>query len=71
MSAPEFRKPADIIREVRKPGKVYIGMLIAHDVVHVVAEKSDLIEWLTRYRDADDCGVYATRNEGALYIDAT
>jgi hypothetical protein len=58
----EYKSAAEIIQQIRRPGKVYVGMLINSDVAYIVAEKTDLIAWLSDRLDMDDCGIYATRN---------
>ena len=73
MDIQEFTTVAEIVREIRKPGKVYVGMLIANDVAYVVAEKGDLIEWLQGRSDPTDPGVVGSRSipSGLLHIDNT
>lgn len=63
-------KAADVIREVKKPGKVFAGVLISNDVAYIAVEKADLLRWL-QYRLADeDCGMSASVGpDGAVYID--
>lgn len=63
-------KAVDVIREVRKPGKVYAGVLISGDVAYVVVEKSDMLAWLNERIDAEDCGLSASRGpDGLVYLD--
>ena len=62
----------EIVREIRKPGKVYVGMLIKNDVAYVSCEKANLLNWLTSYSKHHDLPIYATREDGdCLYINNT
>jgi hypothetical protein len=75
MDPETFTTVAAITREIRRPGKVYVGMLINSDVVYIAVEKADLIDWLSGRSDTDcgqNCGVYATRAPNApLYVTNT
>ena len=37
----------ELIREIRKPGKVYVTVIMPGDVARIVAEKADLIAYLS------------------------
>lgn len=61
---------ADLIREARKPGKVYVTMLVRGDMHRIAVEKSALIDFLQGEPETD-CSVMGFRSEdGALIIDA-
>jgi len=61
---------AEIIREVRKAGKVMAGVLVSGDVAYIAVEKADLIGWLQERIDAEDCGLSASRGpDGRVYLD--
>lgn len=60
-----------IMREIRKPGKVYVTMLIRDDVARIAVAKTDLLAFMEG-EPADDCSVVAFRREdGSLVIDAS
>jgi hypothetical protein len=44
---------ADLIAEIRKPGKIEMPVPTATDVVHLVVEKSDLLRALAEYEPTD------------------
>jgi len=59
----------DLLREVRKPGKVYVTMLVRSDVHRIAVEKLDLIHFLQD--EPEDCSVMGFRqDDGTLIIDA-
>jgi hypothetical protein len=44
----------ELIRELGKPGKVYMPVATAHDVVHLAVEKTYLIDLLKQQPPADE-----------------
>jgi len=61
---------AALMREVRKPGKVFVTMIVRNGIHRVVAEKSDLLSFLEGEPE-DDCSVAGFRqDDGSLVIDA-
>ena len=45
----------EIMREVRKPGRIEMPVLAGADVVHLIVEKSDLLGQLERGAPDDEC----------------
>lgn len=60
---------ATLIREVRKPGKVYVTMLVRNDVHRILVQKSDLIDYLNTQPETD-CEVMGFRDEDGFVIDS-
>lgn len=44
----------ELIRELAKPGKVYMPVVTANDVVHLAVEKACLIDLLKQQPPADE-----------------
>lgn len=62
---------ADLIREVRKPGKMTMTVPTAHDMARITIDKSDLLLELAQY-DKDETApwiVVSIRSDGARNLD--
>lgn len=60
---------AELIRAIRKPGKVYVTMLVRDGVQRIAVEKADLLDLLQREPETN-CSVMGFYQDGVLIIDA-
>ena len=61
---------ADLIREIRKPGKVSVPVLQVDGVERIIAEKSDLIAYLAGL-EPDGCAnwCFVSETDGVRNLD--
>lgn len=60
---------SELIRAIRKPGKVYVTMLVRDDVIRVAVEKTDLLDKL-QDEPEENCSVMGFYQDGVLIVDA-